>query len=205
MTMKKKEIEELKNSIGNIVKLGNKFGVNLLHNFAYREVLVSAEIDSFFEDYKQDKRIHKEDATSKTHQKIEIKTGKSSLGKRKSGFSTSVNFEFDKQNDEIRRRESLLYDALIFSVFDPKTETPVVTAIAKYKQSVSAINKMIESKQENFLLTLQECKKANKRIPRDSISFKLPEIFDVPGIIWVKNEKEISEKKAKKLFYWGKA
>lgn len=204
MTINEKDIKDLKKALKTLVRLRDKFGVNLLHNFAYREVLVSSEVAPFFEGYKQDKRIHKEDATSKTHQKIEIKTGKSSLGKRKSGFSTSVNFEFDKQNDEIRRRESLLYDALIFSVIDPKTEAPVVTAIAKDKQSVSALNKMIKSKQENFLLTLQECKKANKRIPRDSISFKLPEIFDVTGIIWVKNGKEISEKKAKKLFYWGK-
>tara|TARA_R100001591_G_scaffold116584_1_gene133926 strand:- start:214 stop:843 length:630 start_codon:yes stop_codon:yes gene_type:complete len=206
ITQRSDAIKELRKCIKAIAEIGkNEFdGVNLFYNFAYREILVSSEVESFFEEYRQDKRVHKEDATSKSHPKIEIKTGTGNLGKRQSGFSTGVKFEFDKQNDEIRRTESVSYDALVFSIIDPNTESPAITAIAKTEKSVADINERIRLKQKDFLLILKESKKANKRVPRDSISFNVAEIFEVPEIIWVKDQKQISKEQARALFYWGK-
>jgi len=198
--MNKVQRKKLKEAIEAIYKLSSETNSgNLLHNYKWREILQLEEVSSFYSNIKSVPGLHGSDATSDNFSSIEKKSGTSS--KLKSGlYSTSVSFEFDKQNDSIRRKQTLAYDSFIFSVIAEDTGKILLTAIAQKPKTIENINKILLSRQKDFLKELKKKQKQGKRIPRDSIKLVLPELFKIKDLIWVKNGKKMTIKKAKSLF-----
>ena len=198
--MNKKQRKKLAEAIQAIYKLSAETNSgNLLHNYKWREILQIEEVSPFYKNIKSVPGLHGTDATSDNFESIESKSGTSR--KLKTGlYSKSVSFEFDKQNDSIRRQQTLKYDSFIFSVIAQNTGRILITAIAQHPEAIKSINSILLKRQKEFLKELKKKEKQGKRIPRDSIRVELSELFGIKNLIWVKRGRKITIKKAKSLF-----
>ena len=155
----------LKDALKTLRELSLELEINLLHNYGYRELLQISEARGFFENLEKARGLHGEDASSKFYSNIEFKSCKSKRLKC-NRFSKTTKFEFDKQNDEFRRKETLSYDAMVFTVFDSSSEIPVLTAIVKNKESMDETNKAIKLKQKAFFETSKGINPKGKESPK---------------------------------------
>lgn len=115
-------------------------------------------------------------------------------------YSMSSGFEFDKQNDPIRRENTLKYDAFSFGLFDSETEEIVGTLFIKDIDGVSFINNLLKQKQDSFLEKMEESNKAGKQLSRDSIQLSLKDIVECPNTIFITKNNLISKDEFLSLF-----
>lgn len=198
--MNKRQHDTLKTALNQLIKLEKELGQSLLYNLGYREILQAQEVKSFFKEFKRIKGAGGADAEAEGFKKIEAKSKKSKIMSRSGKYNWKIGFEFDKQNDKIRRDQTLQYDAFYFTVFSGETEMPLVTAIAKDSVSIKSVKKALKEEQVKFIKRLAEVTKKGKRISRDSVKIQLKQLFDIKEIIWVMDQKQVTLAEVQKLF-----
>tara|TARA_E500000305_G_scaffold65011_1_gene51840 strand:- start:205 stop:840 length:636 start_codon:yes stop_codon:yes gene_type:complete len=199
-SMNKRQHEILKTALNQLIKLEKELGQPLIYNLGYREVLQAQEVSPFFEDFKRIKGAGGADAKAKGYPKIEAKSKKSKIMSRTDKYNWKIGFEFDKQNDKIRRDQTLQYDAFYFTVFSGDNEMPLVTAIAKNDDSIKSVKNVLKEEQKKFVKRLAEVTKKGKRISRDSVKIQLKQLFDINELIWVIDQKQVTLSEVQKLF-----
>ena len=198
--MNKRQHSELTAALKTIVRLEKELKRPLLYNLGYRELLQSQEVKGFYTNFKRIKGAGGADAKAKGYPKIEAKSKKSKINGRTGKYNYRLGFEFDKQNDPIRRNQTLQYDSFFFTVFSGENELPLVTAIAKDPKSVQSIKDILRKEQGKFVKKLEEVTKKGKRIGRDSVKVELKDLFGIKGLIWVINQKKVKISEVQKLF-----
>jgi len=198
--MNKRQHETLKTALNQLIKLEKELGQPLIYNLGYREILQAQEVKPFFDGFGRIKGTGGADAKAKGYKKIEAKSKKSKIMTRTGKYNWKIGFEFDKQNDKIRRDQTLQYDAFYFTVFSGETEMPLVTAIAKDSESIKSVKKVLKEEQKKFVKKLTEVTKKGKRISRDSVKVQLKQLFDIKEVIWVINQKQVTLSEVQKLF-----
>lgn len=139
-------------------------------NYNYRTVMVGNIIckNNIFNNFKLNVGRTGRDAYADGYENIEMKTNQ--LGTLSITLN-SLEMQFDKQNDNKRREETLEYDAFISSLFIKGRINPILILIFKSKDSISYINSRIYEEQEKFVEKYKESLTGDKRI-RDNISLK---------------------------------
>ena len=198
--MNQRQHTELITALKTIVKLEKELKRPLLYNLGYRELLQAQEVRGFYSNFKRIKGAGGADAESKNYKRIEAKSKKSKINSQTGKYNWKIGFEFDKQNDPIRRQQTLQYDSFFFTVFSGENELPLVSAIAKDPKAVQSIKNVLKKEQGKFVKRLQEATKKGKRIGRDSVKVELKDLFGIQNIIWVINQKKVSLSDAQKLF-----
>jgi hypothetical protein len=147
--------------------------INLLDNFNWRTIQVESTIQFLWPGFKTStKRSGPDSWNSQVHEffpilnNIEIKTLKNKNGE----------FQFDKQTDPQRRKETLLYDGFIFALFSEQTEELLWILIGVNSITVAFIKNLLQKEQDSFLKE-KEAKKIKSQIQdnaaADSSSYKL--------------------------------
>lgn len=174
---------KIKNTIQQILQLqkqvNTKVGTNLFDNYKYREWLLVHHFNNklktnmvlqtqrFGPDALNDGKVV-EIKTCNLKPRIFLHTLSESDFKR--------GFEWDKQNDQKRRQETLNDDEYIFGMFAEHK-----CAFAFYINNpieVKKIHSLLRSKQNAFLKMMTECHFQNKRVSRDSIRLTLNELAE---------------------------
>ena len=161
-----------------IPMIREKSSVNFFDNYKFRTIQILDLMNKQWSNFELSKERHGPDArTTKTEvsgllllpelKNIEIK---SKLCDNKG----KICFEFDKQNDENRRVNTLLYDGFIFSmIYQERTR---IILKGTDKNTVDNINKILKKEQDKFVLKL-EAKKDGEKLGRDSIQLSLEEML----------------------------
>jgi hypothetical protein len=194
MTMAKKEnkmpsiptadLRVLCDALQTIYALEAEHAVSLMHNYAWREWLQLYDAQSHFEDLRLLSGTHGADAMSKNHDKIEFKSCKVSRLK-KSGLHSraQVNFEFDKQDKPQRRKETLGYDAFVFSAVNKSAEI-AWSVIANTDIAVESVISILSQKQKAFVKILETVYKVKGKESRDTIMIKYDDLLMIEDAIY---------------------
>jgi hypothetical protein len=175
------DLRKIKSTIHKILHLqkqvSNQVGTNLFDNYKYREWLLVESLNSKLRtSIVMQKQRSGPDAIN-NGRTVEIKT--CSLKPRVFVHSLcepdfKKSFEWDKQNDPKRRQETLDDEEYIFGMF-----TEHRCAFAFYvncPKEVKKVHALLKEKQRAFLACMEENKKNNKRMSRDSIRITLDEL-----------------------------
>tara|TARA_R100001443_G_scaffold112638_1_gene126385 strand:+ start:64 stop:672 length:609 start_codon:yes stop_codon:yes gene_type:complete len=194
---KSTKLSKVKELIHELEDIGQELGVNILHNYKWREMIqkdLMHEIGVKVEDVSG---ITGDDFKAKDVNKGDYKSTKVKL--RKNGlFTKSGRFEFDKQNDPIRRQQVLNYDCLFFSWF--KGAKAVASVLIKKPKAIKSFRKISNKKLSDFKKMMKLKEQQGKRIPRDSIQFSYDDVIAITGAQYFAGKKEITLKEFKELF-----
>lgn len=170
-------LKELANAFKSIDRFGKENDINVLDNYNFRTQGIKLLLDKFeiFEELKISPGRTGKDAFSKNYENIEIKT---KTTKTKTITKNSAHLEFDKQNDEVRQRQTLEYDAFVVGGFIGANLLPNSLFVFKTRNSISLIGKIIREEQEKKIKSFEEKIKLGKRIGRDSVSFSVKKVMD---------------------------
>lgn len=126
---------------------------------------------------------------------------KSSKGRLlKNGYlsKSAGRFEFDKQNDAIKRRKTLDYDCLFFTWFIGVEAKASV--LIKDNEAVKDFRQMAKKKLDSFVKLMETSEKEGKRVPRDSITFNYNDVITISGARYFSGTTEITLKEFKAIF-----
>ena len=200
-TPTQQQFDELKKHILGIKKLEQQLGRPLLYNLGYRELFQEQEVKSFYNNYQPlSKTSSGPDATSSNFKKIEAKSRKYKRKSNSKRYDPKNGFEFDKQNDPIRRRQTLEYDSYFFTAFDHEQEFPICTALALTPQAISGVRAFLKGEQAKFVKRLDEVTERGNRINRDSIRISIQDLLNIQGITWAINGAQVSRSKILEMF-----
>ena len=158
----------------------NKYGINPYDNYKFREFKLASLVklklntrcvlyagrsgaDSHIPELKKDK--------------TEMKTATVKLTKNNKIPINQKMGEWDKQNDQSRRLETLMSDSFIFGLVDRPFADPFFMIFVHNANDVSKIINLLETKQQDFILRENDCINNGKRIPRDTISITINELL----------------------------
>jgi len=165
--------EELKNIMCGQEKLKVKYKKDLFYNNLNRSIL---QMQQFIKHYKLNEQgIELEpDGTSGIDficPELEIKNGeqKAQWPKNKSLTEKGLGeLKFDKQNDPIRRIQTLEYDAFMYSCMKRSGDI-VFSLIIIGRKNAELLNPLIEKHQSVKIKEIKLYESIGKRIPRDDI------------------------------------
>lgn len=124
-----------------------------------------------------------------------------SIGTKNLANIIKESFPFDKQNDPQRRKETLEYNAFVFSVlYEEKT---LLVLIGEKSETIIYINKLLKNLQTKFIKQWDENIAAKKRGGHDAVRLSIKDMLEEDNIwhLWIngtlykdiKSEKCISE------------
>lgn len=177
----KNMIPELKALLKQISEFKSIHQIDPFRNQKYREILISDILKNHDKTYEL--KSDKVDFITSKIKNGEAKSCKAKL--LKNGlFSLSKSvFEFDKQNDPVRRENTLKYDGFSFGIFNGSNESEILALIfINEEKGINYINSLIQKKQNEFIQKMEIFKKENKQVSRDSIQIYVKELFDCPNI-----------------------
>ena len=195
-------IEDMKEAIATMHKMSKKTGQNLLHNYKWREIIQK--------DIMLKNDIPIKDVSGITGDDFvgdgdcdDIKKGdyKSTKGAElKNGYLSAKRgkFEFDKQNDPVKRKQTMKYDCLLFTWFigvEPKA-----TVLIKGDKAIKDFRQMAKKKLDSFIKLMETSEKKGKRVPRDSITFNYSDTITISGARYFSGTTEITLKEFKAIF-----
>lgn len=164
-------IEKYSTLLQELNQVGLEMGYsNIFDNYNYRLPLLENVISSnaVFEGFILNSARTGNDASAVGYKNIEIKTNTLST---LSITENSIEMQFDKQNDSLRREETLKYNAFMASVFSKEDLYPIVTVVFKSDKAKAYINNKIKEEQEKFIDAYNISVEKGKRI-RDNISIR---------------------------------
>jgi hypothetical protein len=170
--MKKPTIKDLREALKVAANYSHFMGYNVLHNYAWREDIQIGDLEQILKTpVIRNNNVTGADFSTQQYQNGELKSCKGERSKRTGKLSRSkCKFEFDKQNDPQRQKQTQKYDCLMFTVFDGHNPDAVVHILIRSNDAIKEFNAKVRSKQTQFNNKLQQCQASGKRIPRDSIS-----------------------------------
>tara|TARA_Y100000592_G_scaffold87450_1_gene142031 strand:- start:1822 stop:2418 length:597 start_codon:yes stop_codon:yes gene_type:complete len=196
--MNKAEINELQSILQRLFEFQVKVDTNLLHNYKWREVLQAGAASEVFPGFESTPGVNGIDFTSSNVTKGELKSCKGRKLKNGNWSKNSVKFEFDKQNDNIRRVETLRYNGLMFSMFH--NEKIVFNFVIKSPTALRQFTALATYKQQEFIKEMNQCKAANKKLPRDTIVFYYNDLLAITNAEYYINGKRATTAQFKQLF-----
>ena len=160
-----------------IDKANELFDCNLFHNYKFREELAKRELTKHGRDgVELVEGVHGADFHTANTVNGEVKTITVHLDRVTPGL-LNREFQFDKQNDEIRRQKTLEYDCFFFGVFHNFAPKSVISIIIDSSSGVEKLRKLLKEKQDEKVKEIEHCKSINKRLPRDTIGITINDIF----------------------------
>ena len=177
----KMELAHLMPLVPLIHKVGlREHGLKLFDNYNFRTVLVYLEVLGIWDDLNLSRKRTGSDASSINHNLTDVE------------FKTSgdypPSFMWDKQNDAVRREETLRSDAFVLGEFVNEEKTVIL--VAKAPETLAHIRTLMEQKQENMLNKWTENVAAGKRGGTDAIYINSNELLtperNVRWSIWVR-------------------
>ena len=186
--MNHNEITELSKAIGVVLSMGDKYNQNFLHNYKWREIIQSGPASNNFPGFELTPGIYGADFSSTDVTQGELKSCKGD--KLKNGFwrTHKVKFEFDKQNDNTRRQQTLEYTGLMFSMFN--REQIVFNFVIRTPAAIAQFKNIVKKKQREFISHMNECSARGKKIPRDTIAFRYDDLLSLThGEYYIKGKK----------------
>lgn len=192
------DAKKLANMITEVFALGDKYGTNFLHNYAYREHFAIMQLKKIIIDIESDNKICGKDFTSKDYKNGELKS--CTCKRLKSGHwsKSKIKFEFDKQTDPIRRKQTKQYDCLVFSAFD--RSNIVFQAVIRKSPAIRCFKRLVNTKQKEFIKKQRAKKALGQKMNRDSIAFTYADLKDMEGVEYFINGKTVRFSTIKALF-----
>lgn len=180
-------VSDLKALLKQMSEFKSIYKIDPFRNQKYREILISDILKNHDETYEL--KSDKVDFITSKIKNGEAKSCKAKLLKNGLFSLSGSVFEFDKQNDPIRRENTLKYDGFSFGIFNGNDESEILGLIfINDEQGVSFINSLIQKKQNEFIQKMEVFKKENKQVSRDSIQIHVKEILDCPNILLFNEE-----------------
>ena len=180
--MNKNLISDIKQILELQSQIKKTYEKDVFRNQKYRELLIAEIIqlhDSTYTLISDKVDFITEKLTNGEIKSCKVEKLKSSLYSLSKG-----SFEFDKQNDPIRRENTLKYDGFSFGIFDATNESNVIAVFyITSSVGVSFVNQLISKKQEEFIKKIGICEQENKQITRDSIQLSIKEIMECPDCL----------------------
>lgn len=171
---------------------------NPFHNYRWRENLQKGILQKNGLDIKDVSGITGDDFCGKDITKGDYKSGKGRYLKNGCLSRSKTKFEFDKQNDPVKREATMKYDCLFFSWF--VEFDCVASVLIKGEDAIKDFQKMTKQKLDAFVKLMEKCEEEGKRITRDSITFDYYDTIEITGARYFSGDKEISLKEFKQIF-----
>ena len=191
-------IEKLQNSLQGVFDVSNELGINILHNYKWREIIQTNLMQKIGLDIHEVTGITGDDFKGKGIKKGEFKSLTAKRDKTGTLSKCKGAAEFDKMNDKVKRDDFKKYDCLFFTWFDETK--PAASVLIKDKKAVEHFQKMGDEKIADFLLLMEKNKKQGKRITRDSIRFSYKDVIKITNARYFSGHEEITLKEFKELF-----
>ena len=171
---------------------------NPFHNYRWRENLQKEILQKNGLDIKDVSGVTGDDFCGKDIKKGDYKSSKCNY--LKNGFlsRSKGKFEFDKQNDPVKRKATMKYDCLLFSWF--VEFDCVASVLIKGKDAIEDFQKMTSQKLASFVKLMEKKEKEGKRVPRDSITFDYYDTIQITGARYFSGDKEVSLEQFKQIF-----
>ena len=175
------QLRELGYVSGYINQFYNNWGYDPTVNWANREYCDFAIVHRYNNQYKKIVCGGK---------KYDYEDHMGDKGENKSGFIKKSNknnkllvsgltWEFDKQNDPIRRKETLDYTSFTFSAYIRGSMLPEFIIYINTHSGIQSIRNIIENKQKEKINEIQQAKNQSKRLSRDSIQIKIKDLLSL--------------------------
>jgi len=164
-------------------------GMDIFYNYKYREIGTISRLCRLFPAI--EKPIGKDPKTQKVMDAIkiidgeekkiiEIKSAKAKFLKKSGKLRSTGDNQFDKQNDEIRRKETLLYGEYVFSWWIDGLAYPYFIFYIYKDIGVQKIKFMLKQKQTNIMLPkIKSSNLKGKRLNRDTIDIGISDLLEV--------------------------
>jgi len=191
-------IQKMKQALEDLFKISAERGENIMHNYKWREIIQKDIMIKNGIDIKDVSGITGDDFSGKDVKKGDYKSSKGYLLKNGCLSRSTGKFEFDKQNDQVKRQETMKYDCLFFTWFVGTSAKASV--LIKGEEAVKDFRKMATEKLSAFVKLLEEKQKEGKRVPRDSISFNYIDVVKINGARYFCEETEVTLKEFKQIF-----
>jgi hypothetical protein len=191
-------IEDMKKAIATMHEMSKKTGQNLLHNYKWRELIQKDIMTKNGINVKDVSGITGDDFLGKDIKKGDYKSTKGRQLKNGHLSKAAGKFEFDKQNDAIKRRKTLDYDCLFFTWFIGVEAKASV--LIKDNEAAKGFRQMAKKKLDSFVKLMETSEKEGKRVPRDSITFNYSDVITISGARYFSGTTEITLKEFKAIF-----
>jgi hypothetical protein len=191
-------IEEMKSAIKTLQKMSKQEGQNIIHNYKWREIIQKDIMLKNGITVKDVSGITGDDFLGEDIKKGDYKSTKGKLLKNGYVSTSTGKFEFDKQNDEVKRKKTMDYDCLFFTWFI-ETE-PKASVLIKGNQAVQGFQQKAKKKLDSFVKLMEKKEKEGKRVPRDSITFNYNDAIAISGARYFSGTTEITLKEFKAIF-----
>lgn len=191
-------IEDMKKAIATMHRMSKKTGQNLLHNYKWRELIQKDIMTKNDINVKDVSGITGDDFCGKDITKGDYKSGKCSYLKNGYLSKSKTKFEFDKQNDSVKREATMKYDCLFFTWF--VGVEPKASVLIKDNEAVNDFRQMAKKKLDSFVKLMEKKEKEGKRVPRDSITFNYNDVITISGARYFSGVTEITLKEFKAIF-----
>ena len=165
-----------------IHEIGKKSNLKLLDNTTYRQRAMWKEVKAIWPDIYLNTQRTGWDARTAVLEDIEFKTYNDDTGKNK----LKTSFMWDKQSEEVRRKQTLASDAFVLGRFE--SETLKVILVAKDPAALIHVRHCMVGEQTAFIERWDANVAAGKRGGSDAIRLNYEKLFseNVTWDIWVK-------------------
>ena len=196
--MNKTKIEDMKKAIATMHRMSEQEGQNILHNYKWREIIQKDIMTKNDINIKDVSGITGDDFLGEDIKKGDYKSTKGKVLKNGYISKSTGKFEFDKQNDAVKRKKTMDYDCLLFTWFIGVE--PVASVLIKDNEAVKGFQQMAKKKLDSFVKLMEKKEKEGKRVPRDSITFNYNDAISINGARYFSGTNEITLKKFKAIF-----
>ena len=152
-----------------------ELGLKLFDNYNFRTILVYSEVKrNIWDDLTLSLKRTGADSRSLRHNLADVE------------FKTSGDYppswQWDKQNDAVRRDETLRSDAFVLGEFANERNTVIL--VAKAPETLAYIRTIMEKKQEIFIKKWNDNVAAGKRGGNDAIHINSNDLLDGDDVRW---------------------
>jgi len=158
---------------------GRKLGIKLFDNYGYRQIQMIKPLREIWKNFQMSKKRTGKDGWSEVSPVLDNIEMKSMDSTAKDPLNLS--FPFDKQNDPVRRAETLKYNAFVFGVtFD---ETIRIILTTEHPDTIGHLNTLLEKLQGEFIKKWEENIAAKRRGGHDAVRLSMKDML-IKEHIW---------------------
>tara|TARA_B100001094_G_scaffold93360_1_gene89223 strand:- start:686 stop:1279 length:594 start_codon:yes stop_codon:yes gene_type:complete len=190
------QIATMESALEDLFEIARDSGINILHNYKWRELLQIGSLNDIGINAKAVPGVEGADFTTTKYPIGELKSAR--ILRTKNGFlSKGITFEFDKQKDPLRRKQTLKNDCHFYSYFDGTKQ--VAQVLVRNKQTKARFCVLAEQKQQEFVAKWRLKEAEGKRV-RDTIKFTYRDFIEMPYAEFYAYEKKITKQEFMALF-----
>lgn len=183
-----------------------KYGYNPMYNQKYRDIITAFIMGKTLDPSFRIKRANKGLDYINENGEGELKT-KAVKELKKGGYSSTGNFEFEKQDEEIRRKEALECPSFTFALFDKFRPAKLILSVYfDAKDCASQFRETLRKRVDEYLLREEKWKQEGQARRRDTASVSVMDVLSVdhPNVRYTTEDKEINRSDALKILNFDK-